>query len=90
MINELKIDVIAHLLDAPYKGGRADIINFFVFTDSYKGKIENKEPDKTQTLAFYELDKLPPTLMKHILTVLDAYKKHENYVVIDYNGIDDF
>ena len=37
--NDLKVNVIAHLLDAPYKGTRADIMNYFVFVDTYKGVI---------------------------------------------------
>lgn len=80
----LKIKVIAHLLDAPYKGRRADIINYFVFTDTYTGVIENREPDKTKTLAFYDLNDLPDKLMSHIFEVLKAYKRGDNYVVINY------
>lgn len=80
----LKIKVIAHLLDAPYKGRRADIINYFVFTDTYDGVIENKEPDKTKTLAFYDLNALPDKLMSHIFEVLKAYERGDNYIVINY------
>lgn len=80
----LKISVIAHLLDAPYKGKRADIINYFIFTDCYEGVIENKEPDKTKTLAFYDMDKLPNKLMSHIFEVINAYKRGDNYVVLNY------
>ena len=80
----LKINVIAHLLDAPYKGKRADIINYFIFTDTYSGQIDNKEPDKTARLKFFDLNDLPTQLMHHIFEVIKAYNKGENYVLIDY------
>ncbi len=80
----LKINVIAHLLDAPYKGSRADIMNYFIFTDTYKGIIENKEPNKTKSLDFYDLKALPDKLMGHIFEVLKAYKRGDNYIVINY------
>lgn len=79
--SELKISVVAHLLDAPYKGEYRDIINFFVFTDRYEGTITNNEPDKTVSLDFYDITNLPENLMKHIFNVLDAYQKGENYIV---------
>lgn len=81
---DLKISVIAHLLDAPYKGGRADIINYFVFTDKYEGEIENKEPDKIKRLEFFDMEALPSKLMSHIFEVIKAYNRKENYIVIDY------
>ncbi len=81
---DLKISVIAHLLDAFYKGGRADIINYFIFTDKYEGKIENKEPDKIKRLEFFDLNMLPDKLMSHIFEVLKAYERNENYIVVDY------
>ena len=79
--NDLKVSVVAHLLDAPYKGGTADIINFFIFTDKYEGTIRNMEPDKTDSLAFYDLDHLPDMLMSHIFDVLKVHQKGENYFV---------
>ncbi len=82
--DDLKVNVIAHLLDAPYKGGRADIMNYFVFVDRYRGIIENKEPDKTKSLDFYDLKELPNKLMKHIFEVLKAYERGDNYIVINY------
>lgn len=79
--SDLKIQVIAHLPDAPYKGRFEDIINFFVFTDKYKGTIHNNEPDKTESFAFYDLDNLPDKLMSHIFEVLKAYQEKCNYFV---------
>ena len=82
--DSLKVNVIAHLLDAPYKGRRADIMNYFIFTDVYKGVIENKETDKTKSLDFYDLKALPDKLMSHIFDVLKAYERGDNYIVINY------
>lgn len=79
--NDLVVKVVAHLPNAPYKGSHQDIINFFCFTDVYSGKIENKEPDKCESLAFYDLDNLPSAMMNHIFDVLKAYQKGQTYVV---------
>lgn len=79
--SDLKIEVVAHLPDAPYKGGFQDIINFFVFTDKYSGTIRNNEPDKTESFDFYDLNNLPDKLMSHIFEVLKAYKEGRNYFV---------
>ncbi len=78
---DLKISVVAHLLDAPYKFHTSDIINFFIFTDKYAGEIKNMEPDKTASLAFYDLDNLPDALLAHIKEIIQAYKNGENFIV---------
>lgn len=72
---DLEVSVVAHLPDAPYKGGRADIINFFIFTDKFEGEISNREPDRCEDMRFYSLDNLPKNLM---LNVFEAIKAHEN------------
>ncbi len=78
---DLEVKVIAHLPDAPYKGRREDIINFFCFTDKYEGVLENKEPEKCESLAFYDVENLPADLMNHIFDVIKAYKSGQTYVV---------
>ena len=82
--DKLKIVCMAHLLNAPYKGTRADIINYFILTDTYEGEIKNLEPDKTESLAFYDLNDLPKPLMGFVDKAIKAYKKGEYYIVIDY------
>lgn len=78
---DLEVKIVAHLPNAPYKGGHQDIINFFCFTDKFEGEIKNKEPDKCESLDFYDLDNLPSELMSHIFEVLKAYKLGQTYVV---------
>ena len=70
---------------APYKGRREDIINFFCFTDKYQGEIKNNEPDKCEDIAWYDIDNLPENLMKHIFDVIKAYKNGQKYVVWRYD-----
>ena len=81
----MKISVVAHLPNAPYKGKRADIINFFCFTDKFDGTINNNEPDKCENIAWYDLDNLPNELMKHIFKVIKAHKNNETYVIWNYD-----
>ena len=80
--DDLQVSVIAHLPDTNYKGGRADIINFFCFTDKYQGEVQNQEPDICSNLGFYDLTDLPANIMKQILQVLEAYNKQQLYLVI--------
>lgn len=79
--SDLTVKVVAHLPNAPYKNGYADIINFFCFTDKYEGIIENKEPDKCESLKFYDLKNLPKEMMSHIFEVLKAYETNQTYIV---------
>ncbi len=82
--DKLEIKMMAHLLNAPYKGKQADIINYFIFTDTYEGVVKNLEPDKTESIAFYDLNALPTPLMGFVLAAIKAWQRGENYIVIDY------
>lgn len=79
--SNLAVKVVAHLPNAPYKGGYQDIINFFCFTDKFAGTIENREPDKCESLEFYDLENLPIDMMSHVFDVIKAYKSGQTYVV---------
>lgn len=79
---DLKIGVIGHLLDVPYKGTIQNIINFFIFTDKYEGIIQNKEPDKTESLAFYDINNLPSQTFQMVKKAIKTFQNGENFFVM--------
>ena len=78
----VKVISAVHRPSADYKNTVVDIIDFFVLVTKYTGKIENMEPDKTQEVAFFDIDDLPENCTVQVKKALNLYKAHDFYGVL--------
>ncbi|TEU17271.1 MAG: NUDIX domain-containing protein [Anaerolineales bacterium] len=50
-------------------------IDFFLVTTSWSGEITNREPDKCDRLAWFDIDELPENVIPYVRRSLDNYRK---------------
>jgi 8-oxo-dGTP pyrophosphatase MutT (NUDIX family) len=50
-------------------------IDFFLATTSWSGEITNREPDKCDQLAWFDMDELPENVIPYIRRALDNYRR---------------
>ncbi len=77
----LKVVAVVHRPNANYKGGKQDIIDFFIKAKIYEGELKNNEPEKCSELAFYPLNKLPQNLLLHVKKVIEDKEKSFYFTV---------
>ncbi|MBQ9035674.1 MAG: NUDIX domain-containing protein [Alphaproteobacteria bacterium] len=78
---DLKVKVVSQRPNAPYKGTPTDIIDFYILATSYKGKIQNNEPNKCYEFIFSPLDKLPTETISHVKKAIQAYLQNEDFII---------
>ena len=79
--DNLEVKVVVHEPNTPYRGRTIDIINIFVFTDTYEGQIKNNEPKRCSELNFYPLDNLPAETLPYIKEAIKAFQTGKIYLV---------
>jgi 8-oxo-dGTP diphosphatase len=52
-------------------------IDFFLATAAWAGDIENKEPDKCDQLAWFDLDALPENIIPYVRRAFESYRRGE-------------
>jgi 8-oxo-dGTP diphosphatase len=50
-------------------------IDFFLATASWSGEITNREPDKCDQLAWFDMDELPENVILYVRRALDNYRQ---------------
>jgi 8-oxo-dGTP diphosphatase len=50
-------------------------IDFFLAATSWSGEITNREPDKCDRLAWFDVDGLPENVIPYVKRALDNYRK---------------
>jgi len=50
-------------------------IDFFVAVRAWRGEITNREPDKCDRLAWYDVDHLPENVVPYVRKALDNYRQ---------------
>lgn len=68
---------VSHVMNRDSSGG-IDVgdnerIDIFFVADSWKGKIENKEPNKCDDLSWFPLDKLPENVIPYIRSAIENH-----------------
>lgn len=64
-----------------YRGGVADVIDFFVLATEFQGTLRNNEPDKCSELGFYELAHLPDRILPHVRLAIQGYLQQQTYLI---------
>ena len=50
-------------------------IDFFLATTSWSGEITNREPDKCDRLAWFDVEELPENVIPYVRRALDNYRR---------------
>jgi len=50
-------------------------IDFFLATSSWSGEITNREPDRCDQLAWFDLDEIPENVVPYVGRALDNYRR---------------
>jgi 8-oxo-dGTP diphosphatase len=50
-------------------------IDFFLTTTSWSGEIANREPDRCDQLAWFDVDELPEDMIPYVRRALDNYRR---------------
>lgn len=50
-------------------------VDFFLTTTSWSGEITNREPDRCDQLAWFDLDRLPENMVPYVGRALDNYRR---------------
>ena len=50
-------------------------IDFFLAATSWSGEITNREPDKCDQLAWFDVDELPENVIPYVRRALDNYRR---------------
>ena len=50
-------------------------IDFFLTATAWSGEIANREPDKCDQLAWFDLDRLPENVIPYVRRALDNYRR---------------
>lgn len=75
---------VVHILHRKTKENRLCIDVFFE-TDSWDGKLENREPHKCEKLAFYRTSALPVNTIQYLVDVMKAIAKGQFYSEMGWN-----
>jgi 8-oxo-dGTP pyrophosphatase MutT (NUDIX family) len=67
---------VAHIMHRPSNRMNIDI---FFECSSWKGLIQNQEPEKCERLEFFALENLPSNMIEHIPFVLKAVESGQFY-----------
>jgi ADP-ribose pyrophosphatase YjhB (NUDIX family) len=74
-VSSTDIDLV-HIMHRKENDIRMD---FFFLVKSWKGQIENTEPDKCDDLSWFSLHNLPDNIIPYIKTAIENYQKRILY-----------
>lgn len=63
-----------------HKDERGERIYFFFIGRKWEGELENCEPEKCSRLEWFDIEKLPETLIPHVRVALNEMMNGETYI----------
>lgn len=63
-----------------HKDERGERIYFFFISRKWEGELENCEPEKCNRLEWFDIEKLPETLISHVRVALNEMMNGETYI----------
>jgi 8-oxo-dGTP pyrophosphatase MutT (NUDIX family) len=70
-ISSLALQVIGVM----HRKSNDERIDFFLVTTSWSGEITNREPDRCDQLAWFDMDELPENVIPYVRKALDNYRR---------------
>ncbi|HBD24527.1 MAG: hypothetical protein A2566_03765 [Candidatus Zambryskibacteria bacterium RIFOXYD1_FULL_40_13] len=60
-------------------------VGFYFVPKKYEGEPHNMELDRCDDLSFFPLDNLPPNVVDHVYSAIEAYKAGRKYDEFDWD-----
>jgi 8-oxo-dGTP diphosphatase len=70
-ISPLDLEVVGVM----HRKSNDERIDFFLATSSWSGEITNREPDKCDQVAWFDMDELPENVIPYVRRALDNYRR---------------